>query len=96
MLNAEKIKEELVEINLAKQQPEGSVLFECRIDKQLFFRMFASYDFQKKIEEMVAERIVEDFPIEELNKIQSRIDVNAISKGVTISLINKFADKKSY
>ncbi len=81
------IKEELIEVNVVKDDEEG-VTLECVINKKVFMKMFASYDFQRKVEDMLAARIVKEMPILTINNITSLLDVNAIAKAVTVDLIN--------
>lgn len=87
--------EEVVEIKSVTQD-NGNVKMEIVIKKTAAIEMFGSYDFQRNLEQLMAKRIVDNFPIEKLNEIQSKIDINAVAKGVSIRLIADVSGKKDY
>ncbi len=68
---------------------ENGVEMKVVIEKIEYLGMFSSYDFQKRVEDLIANKIVANLPLETLNEVIKKIDLEAVAKLATIDLAHK-------
>ena len=79
------IKEELIQVRMVEDSQDG-VKIECTIKKILFVKMFGSWDFQKELERQVIMKIINEMPIETINEVMGKVDLNHVAKLVTFEM----------
>ena len=50
----------------------------------MLMNMFSEYDFKRNVEDYLAKRLVAELPIETLNQIRNKIDLDSVAKLGTV------------
>lgn len=82
----------IIEVKFVNNDKD-KILFEVTIQNKDFISLCDSYDFKQTLERAIAERIIKELPIEKINEITNRLDLNAIAKIATVELAQRTAGK---
>ena len=77
------VKEELIKVELIADK-EDCIELKCTVVKTIFMEMFGSWEFQKGVENAIAQRLINEMPLEILNQLRSKIDLEVVAKLATV------------
>lgn len=89
------LKDELVEVTGFRNTDDGVELM-LVMKSSVLKSMFSRYNFTKEVESLVAKKLVDNLPMETLNTITNKIDLDAVAKIATLEMAKEASGRRSY